>query len=216
MDSSSRRRSRPEPRARVPRGAERGSRCPWAGARPPMTRKLVIGLVAAGLFLTGFGGAVLPASVDPHHFLLKLANGTSVPWTGEPGSAPSTITVAGISIPVVSVQDLGAVVQQGTPTVATPPPPPTPTTPATPVTPKPKPTTTTTQKSTTPQKQSAQPSQSPSKSSQPTVSAKPKKKASASQEPTGGTQTKQQTTGKKSTKKKSQASDEASKKAKKS
>jgi hypothetical protein len=67
---------------------------------------------------------VLPASADPHHFLLKLANGTSVPWTGEPGSAPSTITVAGVAIPVVSVQDLGAVVQQVTPTVATPPPPP--------------------------------------------------------------------------------------------
>ena len=61
-----------------------------------MKRKLVMGLVAAGLFLAGFGGAVLPASADPHHFLLKLANGTSVPWTGEPGSAPSTITVAGV------------------------------------------------------------------------------------------------------------------------
>ena len=52
-----------------------------------MKRKLVIGLVTAGLFLAGFGGAVLPASAEPHHFLLKLANGTSVPWTGEPGSA---------------------------------------------------------------------------------------------------------------------------------
>ncbi|HJW79263.1 MAG TPA: lytic murein transglycosylase, partial [Beijerinckiaceae bacterium] len=210
MDSSRRRYSRPEPRARVPPGAERGLRCACAGVGPPMKRKLVIGLVAAGLFLTGFGGAVLPASAEPHHFVLKLANGTSVPWTGEPGAAPSSITVAGISIPVVSVQDLGAVVQQVTPTVATPPP--APTAPATPVTPKPKPaTTTTTQKSTTPQKQSAQPSQSPAKSSQPTVSAKPKKKASASQAPTGGTQTQQQTTGKKSSKKKSQASDEASK-----
>src|SRR3954471_3534292 len=91
-----------------------------------MKRKLVIGLVAAGLFLAGFGGAVLPASADPHHFLLKLANGTTVPFTGEPGSAPSTITVAGVAVPVVSVQDLGAVVQQVPPTVATPPPPPAP------------------------------------------------------------------------------------------
>jgi murein DD-endopeptidase MepM/ murein hydrolase activator NlpD len=181
-----------------------------------MKRKLVIGLLAAGLFLAGFGGAVLPASADPHHFLLKLANGVTVPWTGEPGTAPSTITVAGVAIPVVSVQDLGAAVQQVTPTVATPPPAPTPTTPATPVTPKPKPTTTsTTPKSTAPQKQSAQPSQPPSKSSQPTVTAKPKKKASASSKPTGGTQTQQKTTGKKTTKK-SQASNEASKKAKKS
>src|SRR3954471_20209028 len=132
MDSNDRRHGPPEPRARVPRGAERGSRCPWAGVRPSMTRKLVIGLVAAALFLAGFGGAVLPASADPHHFLLKLANGTSVPWTGEPGSAPSTITVAGVAIPVVSVQDLGAVVQQVTPTVATPPPAPAPPAPAAP------------------------------------------------------------------------------------
>src|SRR3954454_22354242 len=103
-----------------------------------MKRKLVIGLVAAGLFLAGFGGAVLPASADPHHYLLKLANGTSIPWTGEPGTAPGTITVAGVAVPVVSVQDLGAVVQQVTPTVATPPPPPTPA-PAAPANPTPAP-----------------------------------------------------------------------------
>src|SRR3954464_6569605 len=94
-----------------------------------MKRKLVIGLVAAGLFLAGFGGAVLPASADPHHFLLKLANGASVAWTGEPGTAPSTITVARVAAPVVSAQALGAVVQRVTPTVA-PPPPPTPAAPA--------------------------------------------------------------------------------------
>jgi murein DD-endopeptidase MepM/ murein hydrolase activator NlpD len=167
-----------------------------------MRRKLVIGLVTAGLFLAGFGGAVLPASADPHHFLLKLANGTSIPWTGEPGTAPGTITVAGVAVPVVSVQDLGAVVQQVTPTVATPPPPPTPAPAApanaTPAPAKPKP-------AATPHKQSAQPSQSPSKSSEP-------KNTSASREPTGGKQTQQATTGKKTAK--SQAADEASKKAK--
>jgi murein DD-endopeptidase MepM/ murein hydrolase activator NlpD len=179
-----------------------------------MKRKLVIGLVAAGLFLAGFGGAVLPASADPHHFLLKLANGTSVPWTGEPGSAPSTITVAGIAIPVVSVQDLGAVVQQVTPTVATPPPPPAPAAPA-PDAAKPAPTTTTTKPSNAPQKQSAQPSQSPSKSTQPTTTAKPKAKkdSSASQAPTGGKQSQQATTGHKTSN--AQASDKASKKARK-
>src|SRR3954465_11951211 len=91
-----------------------------------MKGKLVIGLMTAGLFLAGFGGAVLPAPAEPPHFLLKLANGTSIPYTGEPGTAPSTITVAGVAIPVVSVQDLRAVVQQVTPTVATPPPPPPP------------------------------------------------------------------------------------------
>src|SRR3954453_18332515 len=161
MDSQRRQSSRPDPRARVPPGAERGSRCPWAGVRSSMKRKLVIGLVTAGLFLAGFGGAVLPASAEPHHFLLKLANGTSIPWTGEPGTAPSTITVAGVAIPVVSVQDLGAVVQPVTPTAAPPPrPPPAPAPPApaapAPAAPKPadKP-------ATTPQKQSAKPSPSP-------------------------------------------------------
>jgi len=87
-----------------------------------MKRKLIAGLATAGLFLAGFGGAVLPASADPHHFLLKLANGTSVPYTGEPGTAPATITVAGVAITVVNVQDLGAVVPQATSTAATPPP----------------------------------------------------------------------------------------------
>src|SRR3954466_15068331 len=178
LDSSRRPWSRPEPRARVPPGAERGLRCACAGVGSPMKRKLVIGLVAAGLFLTGFGGAVLPASADPHQFVLKLANGASVRWTGEPGSAPSTITVAGIAIPVVSVQDLGAAVQQVTPTVATPPPAPAPAAPppapapaAAPPRPPPTPTT---KPSNAPQKQSAQPSQSPSKSTQPTTTAKPK------------------------------------------
>src|SRR3954465_2515688 len=107
-----------------------------------MKGKLVIGLMTAGLFLAGFGGAVLPAPAEPPHFLLKLANGTAIPYTGEPGTAPATITVAGVAIPVVSVQDLGAVVQQVTPPVA-PPPPPATTTPAAPApsTPSPAPTT---------------------------------------------------------------------------
>jgi transglycosylase-like protein with SLT domain/peptidase M23-like protein len=168
-----------------------------------MKRKLVIGLVAAGLFLAGFGGAVIPASAQPHHFLLKLANGAAIPWSGEPGTAPSTITVAGVAVPVVSVQDLGAVVQQVTPTVATPPPPPARTTPAAPATPKP----TAPAKPPATQKQSTQPSQS----SQPSGTATPKKQASASQEPKGAKQTQQATTGKKSST--AQASPEASTKA---
>src|SRR5215218_7608700 len=95
-----------------------------------MRRKLLIGLATAGLFLGGFGGAVLPASAEPHHFLLELANGVSVPWTGEPGAAPTSIAVAGVSVPVVSVQDLGAVAEEAVPTVETPPPPPAPAPPA--------------------------------------------------------------------------------------
>jgi murein DD-endopeptidase MepM/ murein hydrolase activator NlpD len=182
-----------------------------------MRGKLVIGLVTAGLFLAGFGGAVLPASAEPHHFLLKLANGTSIPYTGEPGTAPSTITVAGVAIPVVSVQDLGAVVQQVTPTVATPPPPPTPTTPATPA-PPPATTTTSPSKSTpsssAPQKQSASsssssPSSSSSTSTQPSATPK-QKKSSSTQAPSAGKQAQQKTTRKGPSK--SQPKHEASKK----
>jgi murein DD-endopeptidase MepM/ murein hydrolase activator NlpD len=185
-----------------------------------MKGKLVIGLVTAGLFLAGFGGAVLPASAEPHHFLLKLANGTAIPYTGEPGTAPSSITVAGVAIPVVSVQDLGAVVQQVTPTVATPPPPPTPTVPATPATP-PATTTTAPPKTTTPssapQKQSApSSSSSSSSSSKPAATPKQKKSSSTAKAPSAGKQTPQKTTSKKTTSKKtarkSQPKDEASKK----
>src|SRR6185312_640201 len=128
-----------------------------------------------------------------------LATGVTVPWTGEPGSAPATITVAGVPIAVISVQDLGAVVQQVTP-------PPTPA-PA-PTTPAPAPTTTT-QPSTTQPKAPAKQSTAP-KSSTPQAK-KPEKKASA--EPTGSGATQQPTSGHASTK--PQASPETSKKTKK-
>jgi hypothetical protein len=166
-----------------------------------MKGKLIIGLVTAGLFLAGFGGAVLPASAEPHHYLLKLANGTTIPYTGEPGTAPGTITVAGVAIPVVSVQDLGAVVQQVTPTVATPPPPPppTPTTPAAPAAPATPTTTSTTKTQTTPskapQKQSAAPSSTSSSSSSSSAPAATPKEKKTSQTPHAGKQTQQKTTG---------------------
>jgi murein DD-endopeptidase MepM/ murein hydrolase activator NlpD len=166
-----------------------------------MTRKLVIGLATAGLFLAGFGGAVIPASAEPHHFMLKLANGVSVPWTGEPGSAPATITVAGVQIAVVSVQDLGAVVQQVTPT-PTPAPAPAPTpTPA----PTPAPTTTSHPKqSKTTEKSTSSSSGSPSAAPKPA-------KQSTSQEPAGAAKKQQQpTSGQTSEKPKS---DDAGKKA---
>src|SRR5689334_13860890 len=177
-----------------------------------MKGKLIIGLVTAGLFLAGFGGAVLPASAEPHHFLLKLANGTSIPWTGQPGPAPSTITAAGAPIAVLSVQDLGALVQPRTPPPA-PPPTPAPTTPAPPTpAPTPAPTTPTT---TTPAQQAPTQPKAPAKQSTapkpaPASSApqakKPEKKASA--EPTGNGATPQPTTGHTSTK--PQASPETS------
>ena len=169
-----------------------------------MTRKLVIGLATAGLFLAGFGGAVIPASAEPHHYMLKLATGITVPWTGEPGSAPATITVAGVPIAVVSVQDLGAVVQQVTPTP----------------TPAPAPSTTpaqTTPAPTTPSqpKQSKTTEKSTSTSSSPSAAPKPAKQ-STSREPSGGAKTQQQpTSGQTSEKPKSDDANKPSTKAKK-
>jgi soluble lytic murein transglycosylase-like protein len=175
-----------------------------------MRRKLLIGLTTAGLFLAGFGGAVLPASAQPHHFVLTLANGTTVPWTGEPGAAPNSISVAGVSLPVVSVQDLGAVVQQAVPTVQTPPPPPAPTpapakptTPSTPATPKPAPSQTPTGST-----------QQQPKSASPAAKQQTSKQNTPTKEPVAGKQQQQETTGRRSAK--SRASHEASaKKAKK-
>jgi murein DD-endopeptidase MepM/ murein hydrolase activator NlpD len=151
-----------------------------------MTRKLVVGLATAGLFLAGFGGAVIPASAAPHHYMLKLATGITVPWTGEPGSAPATITVAGVQIAVVSVQDLGAVVQPVTPTP----------TPA----PAPAPSTTPAQSTPAPTSSPSQPKQSKttekstsSSSSAPSAAPKPAKQ-STSQEPAGAAKKQQQPT----------------------
>jgi hypothetical protein len=86
-----------------------------------MKSKLLIGLAVAGV-LAGFSGGVLPASAVPHHYRLVLANvpgaPATYPYTGEPGTAPTSVTIAGIEIPVLDVQDLGAV--DTTPAVTTP------------------------------------------------------------------------------------------------
>jgi hypothetical protein len=156
-----------------------------------MKRKLLIGLATAGLFLAGFGSAVLPASADPHNYVLTLANGTTVPWTGEPGTAPRTITVAGVAIPVVSVQDLGAIAQQ-VPTVQAPPAP-APPPPSTTAAPKPStPPSTTSSPSKQQQPKSAAPA-----ASQPTSKpgGKPTKQATPTKEPVAGKKQKQETTG---------------------
>jgi hypothetical protein len=197
----------------VPPGAERVQRCLPAEGTSVMKRKLLIGLATAGLFLAGFGGAVLPASAEPHHFLLKLGNGTSVPWTGEPGTAPTSITVAGVTIPVVSVQDLGAVVKQ-VPTVQAPPAPTPPPAPAQTTT-TPKPSTPAPTKS-TPSKQQQPKSAAPA-AKQPTskpASPKPTKQDTPAKEPAAGKQDQQETTGSR-TKKKSRSKVETRRKSSK-
>ncbi len=99
------------------------------GARSQGPRRRVLsGLVVAGLFLAGFGGAIIPASAAPHNYLLHLADGTQTQWSGEPGTAPSAVTVAGVEVTVTSVDDLGEIVPDRTDTApdVTPPPDPDP------------------------------------------------------------------------------------------
>jgi Transglycosylase SLT domain/Peptidase family M23 len=86
------------------------------------------GLVVAGVFLAGFGGAIIPASAAPHNFLLHLADGTEQTWSGEPGSVPATVSVAGVDVAVSSFDDLGEIVVDRTDTApdVTPPPDPEP------------------------------------------------------------------------------------------
>ena len=96
-------------------------------------RRLLSGLVVAGLFLAGFGGAIVPASAAPHNWLLQLENGTEMQWSGE--AAPATVTVDGVDVAVTSFTDLGEIVPDRTDTApdVTPPPdpdPPADTTPA--------------------------------------------------------------------------------------
>jgi hypothetical protein len=166
-----------------------------------MRRKLLIGLTTAGLFLAGFGGSVLPASAEPHHFVLTLANGTTIPWTGEPGAAPKSIAVAGVAIPVVSVQDLGAVVQQDVPDVQAPPAPAAPTPPPA----KPAaPTTSTSSPAPSPARRPStqqQPKSSAPATRQPTSrpsGSKPSKQGGPTEKPVAGKREQQETTGRRS------------------
>ncbi|MEA2317205.1 MAG: hypothetical protein QOD44_1394 [Solirubrobacteraceae bacterium] len=107
-----------------------------------MRNKLLIGLAVAGLLLAGFSGAVLPASAVPHTFRLHLATVPGAPATfdyeGEPGTAPASVTIAGVTIDVVSVEDLGAITPPAPAPTPDPTPTPTPTPDPTP-TPTPKP-----------------------------------------------------------------------------
>src|SRR4051794_5101002 len=102
------------------------------------TRKLLIGLVVAGLLAAGFGNTILPAGADERTVYVTLVTGETVPVTvtAPAGTPADQLPVPTVSTPVVSVsdtpppptststQDTGstsppASTQQSTPTVPT-------------------------------------------------------------------------------------------------
>jgi hypothetical protein len=83
-------------------------------------RKLLIGLTTAGLFLAGFGAAVLPASAEQRNLIVTLATGQTIPVTVDvpPGTPLSDIKIPGITGTIVGVSEVG-----GPPPATTPAPP---------------------------------------------------------------------------------------------
>jgi len=71
------------------------------------TRKLLIGLVVAGLFAAGFGNTIIPAGADERTVYVTLATGETVPVTvtAPAGTPADQIPVPTVSTPVVSVSD---------------------------------------------------------------------------------------------------------------
>jgi len=71
------------------------------------TRKLLIGLVVAGLIAAGFGNTILPAGADERTVYVTLATGETVPVTvtAPAGTPADQIPVPTVSTPVVSVSD---------------------------------------------------------------------------------------------------------------
>ncbi|HEX7298835.1 MAG TPA: lytic murein transglycosylase [Solirubrobacteraceae bacterium] len=72
------------------------------------TRKLLIGLAMAALFLAGFGSAAVPASAEQRRLLVTLLGGAQVTVTVDvpPGTPVDQIKIPGVTTPIVSVQDI--------------------------------------------------------------------------------------------------------------
>src|SRR4029079_18320798 len=72
-------------------------------------RKLLIGLLVAGLLSAGFGTAIFPASADQRTFVITLATGQTVTVTEDvPAGTPITDVQPppNIATPVVGVQEV--------------------------------------------------------------------------------------------------------------
>ncbi len=83
-------------------------------------RKLITGLVSAGVISVGFGATVMPASAEPRTVVVTLLGGQTITLTIDipPGTPLDQIRLPGIQLPIVSITD------------ATPPPAPAPVPPA--------------------------------------------------------------------------------------
>src|SRR3954463_15672829 len=77
-------------------------------------RKLLIGLLVAGLRSAGFGAAIFPASADQRTYVITLATGQTVTVTQDvpPGTPADDIKPPDIATPIVGVTE--------TPTATTP------------------------------------------------------------------------------------------------
>src|SRR3954470_20773371 len=70
-------------------------------------RKLLIGLLVAGLFTAGLGAGLVPAAADQRSFHIEFLGGTSTDITLDiPADLPlDQVQVPGVSLPIVSIQE---------------------------------------------------------------------------------------------------------------
>src|SRR5580765_2230660 len=112
---TTKRHSAPKPRARVARPvAARGTlRCGRLPQIRMTKRTLLTALIAVGLFLTGLGVAVVPASADQRTLLVTLLGGDQITVTvNVPAGTPvDRVKIPGVTKPIVSIQDVTAAPQ---------------------------------------------------------------------------------------------------------
>src|SRR3954447_15851544 len=70
-------------------------------------RKLLIGLLVAGLFTAGLGAGLVPAAADQRSFHIEFLGGTSTDVTLDiPADLPlDQVRVPGVSLTIVSIQE---------------------------------------------------------------------------------------------------------------
>src|SRR5690349_8104014 len=71
-------------------------------------RKLLIGLLVAGLFTAGLGAGLVPAAADQRTFQVTFVGGTTTVVTLDlPAGAPlSSVQVPGVSLPIQSIVEI--------------------------------------------------------------------------------------------------------------
>ncbi len=72
-------------------------------------RKLLIGLATAGAFSAGFGATVLPASAELRTLNVTLLGGQTLQVTVDvpPGTPVDQIAIPGVTLPIVSISEVG-------------------------------------------------------------------------------------------------------------